>query len=166
MRRERSRDNVNIVTRGFQPYIASFGFGALENKMKIAAVISRYLLGLLFSVFGLNGFLHFIHQPPPANPVALQFFVAVSTSHYMMVVFLVQLVAGLLLLMGRFVPLALAVLAPVLVNILNYHITMDPGGIGPGLTAAILWVIVFLRYRSSFAHIFQQRPAEETAPAH
>src|SRR6185437_5718361 len=159
MRRERSRDNVNIVTRGFQPLIASFGFGALENKMKIAAVISRYLLGLLFSVFGLNGFLHFIHQPPPANPVAIQFFVAVSTSHYMMVVFLVLLVAGLM-------PLALAVLAPVLVNILNYHITMDPGGIGPGLTAAILWVIVFLRYRSSFAHIFQQRPAEETAPAH
>ncbi|MFZ0516825.1 MAG: hypothetical protein WBG23_13510 [Acidobacteriaceae bacterium] len=134
--------------------------------MKTAANISRYILGLLFTVFGLNGFLHFIHQPPPANPVALQFFVAVSASHYMIVVFLVQLVGGLLLLSGRYVPLALAILAPVLVNILNYHITMDPGGIGAGLVATILWVMVFLRYRSSFAHIFQQRPAEETAPAH
>lgn len=134
--------------------------------MKTAANISRYILGLLFTVFGLNGFLHFIHQPPPANPVALQFFVAVSASHYMILVFLVQLVGGLLLLSGRYVPLALAILAPVLVNILNYHITMDPGGIGAGLVATILWVMVFLRYRSSFAHIFQQRPAEETAPAH
>ena len=134
--------------------------------MKTAANISRYILGLLFTVFGLNGFLHFIHQPPPANPVALQFFVAVSASHYMIVVFLVQLVGGLLLLSGRYVPLALAILAPVLVNIPNYHITMDPGGIGAGLVATILWVMVFLRYRSSFAHIFQQRPAEETAPAH
>lgn len=131
--------------------------------MRITATVSRYLLGLLFTVFGLNGFLHFIHQPPPANPVALQFFGAVSASHYMVVVFLVQVIGGILLLAGRFVPLALTVLAPVLVNILNYHITMDPGGIGPGLLATILWVILFLRYRSSFAQIFQLRPAEETA---
>jgi len=130
--------------------------------MKIATTISRYLLGLLFTVFGLNGFLHFIHQAPPANPVAIQFFVAVSASHYMAVVFLVQIIGGILLLTGRFVPLALAILAPVLVNILDYHITMDPGGIGPGLFATILWVILFLRYRSSFVQIFQPRPSEET----
>ncbi|MGA8160341.1 MAG: hypothetical protein WCB76_06015, partial [Acidobacteriaceae bacterium] len=119
--------------------------------MKIATTASRYLLGLLFTVFGLNGFLHFIHQPPPANPIAIQFFVAVSASHYMAVVFLVQIIGGVLLLAGRFVPLALAILAPVLVNILDYHITMDPSGIGPGLFATLLWVVLFLRYRSSFA---------------
>lgn len=131
--------------------------------MKTSSTIARYLLGLIFLVFGLNGFLHFIPQAPPANPIALQFFVAVSASHYMAVVFLVQIIGGILLLSGRFVPLALAVLAPVLVNILNYHITMDPGSIAPGLFATILWVILFLRYRSSFAPIFEQRPPEETA---
>src|ERR1700739_4216192 len=107
--------------------------------MKTTSIIARYLLGLLFTVFGLNGFLNFIHQPPPANPVAIQFLVAVSASHYIAIVFLAQIVCGLLLLSGRFVPLALAILAPVLVNILNYHITMDPGGIGIGLVSTILW---------------------------
>ncbi|HTW44408.1 MAG TPA: hypothetical protein VMD58_02590 [Acidobacteriaceae bacterium] len=130
--------------------------------MKIAATVSRYLLGLLFTVFGLNGFLHFIHQPLPANPVALQFLVAMSASHYMAMVFLVQIIGGILLLSGCFVPLALAILAPVLVNILTYHITMDPGGISRALLATIPWIIVFLRYRSSFAQFFRSRPPEET----
>lgn len=131
--------------------------------MRIAATVSRYLLGLLFTVFGLNGFLHFIHQALPANPVALQFFGAVSASHYMAVVFLVQIIGGALLLTGRFVPLAIAILAPVLVNILDYHLTMDPGAIGPGLFATILWAILFVRYRHSFARVFEHRPSEEAA---
>ena len=131
--------------------------------MKTASTLARYLLGIIFFVFGLNGFLHFIHQPPPSNPLAIQFFVAASASHYMAVVFLAQIIGGILLLAGRFVPLGLAVLAPVLVNILDFHITMDPGGIGPGLIATILWVIVFLPYRFSFAQIFQQRPQQKTA---
>ena len=82
--------------------------------MRIAAIISRYLLGLLFTIMGLNGFLHFIPQPPPSNPVALQFMTAVSVSHFIGVAFLVQLIGGVLLLAGRFVPLATAMLAPVL----------------------------------------------------
>ncbi len=49
--------------------------------MRLAATIARYLLGLLFTVFGLNGLLHFIHQPPPVNPLAAQFFGAVAASH-------------------------------------------------------------------------------------
>ncbi len=129
--------------------------------MKIAATISRYLLGLMFTVFGLNGFLHFIRQPPPAGVNAQQFMMAAFTSHFMVIVFLAQIVGGVLLLAGRFVPLALAVLAPVLVNILDFHITMDPGGIGAGAFAAILWVLVFLRYRRSFAPLFQSQPATE-----
>jgi Na+-driven multidrug efflux pump len=61
------------------------------------------LSGLIFFVFGLNGFLHFIPQPPPSNPLAVQFFVAASASHYMAVVFLAQIIGGVLLLAGRFV---------------------------------------------------------------
>ncbi len=128
--------------------------------MKITATISRYLLGLLFTVMGLNGFLQVIPQPPPANPVAVQFMTAISVSHFMVVVFLVQIIGEGLLLAGRFVPLALAILGPVLVNILNFHLTMDPPDNGGGLVATILWAILFVRYRSSFAGIFQARPDE------
>ncbi len=70
--------------------------------MKIASIVARYLLGLMFTVFGLNGFLHFIHQPPPANPLALQFLGAVSASHFAAFFFAVQVLGGLLLLFGYF----------------------------------------------------------------
>jgi putative oxidoreductase len=94
--------------------------------MKIASIVARYLLGLMFTVFGLNGFLNFIHQPPPANPHAIQFFVAVSASHFAAFFFAVQVVGGLLLLAGYFVPLALTLLAAELYNILAFHLTLAP----------------------------------------
>ena len=65
--------------------------------MKIASTISRYLLGLLFIVFGLNGFLNFIPQPPPPNPLAVQFFGAVFTSHFAAFFFAIQVLGGVLL---------------------------------------------------------------------
>src|SRR6185437_15075425 len=91
--------------------------------MKIASTIARYLLGLIFTVFGLNGFLNFIHQPPPANPLAIQFFVAVSSSHFAAFFFAIQVLGGLLLLSGYFVPLALTALAGELYNILAFHLS-------------------------------------------
>ena len=122
--------------------------------MKIAALIARYLLGLMFVVFGLNGFLHFIPQPPlPAGPAG-QFLGAMSASHYMVPVFLLQLIGGALLLANRYVPIALVLLGPVLVNILLYHITMDPKGLPPGLVASLLWLVVFYSVRSAFAGVF------------
>ena len=118
--------------------------------MQRASTICRYLLGILFTVFGANGFLHFIKQPPPSSAFAGQFLTAVSGSHFMVLVFLVQLIAGVLLLLDRYVPLALVVLAAVLVNILDYHITMDPGGIAPGLIATALWFVTAQRFRNNF----------------
>jgi uncharacterized membrane protein YphA (DoxX/SURF4 family) len=126
--------------------------------MKIAATVARYLLGSMFIVFGLNGFFHFIHQPPPANPLAIQFLVAVGASHFAAFFFAVQVVGGLLLLSGFFVPLALTLLAAVLYNILAFHLTLEPG-IAPGLVACVLWVLVFLQYRDSFNGIFSAKPA-------
>lgn len=127
--------------------------------MKIASTIARYLLGLMFTIFGLNGFLNFIPQQPPANPLALQFFGAVSMSHFAAFFFAVQLIAGLLLLSGFFVPLALTLLAAELYNILAFHLTMSPG-IAPALVAALLWVLVFLQYRESFRGILAAKPAQ------
>jgi putative oxidoreductase len=129
--------------------------------MKTTSIIARYLLGLIFSVFGLNGFLNFIHQPPPANPLAIQFFVAVSSSHFAAFFFAIQVLGGLLLLSGYFVPLALTALAGELYNILAFHLTLSPATIAPALLASVLWILVFLQYRKSFTGIFSPKPATQ-----
>lgn len=122
--------------------------------MKTASTIARYLLGLMFTVFGLNGFLNFIKQPPPLHPLAVQFFTSVGGSRYAFMFFGFQLIAGLMLLSGLFVPLALVILAAELVNILTFHATMAPEGFAPGLLAALLWIFVFVQYRASFEPLF------------
>jgi uncharacterized membrane protein YphA (DoxX/SURF4 family) len=129
--------------------------------MKVASTIARYLLGLMFTVFGLNGFLNFIHQPPPANPLAIQFFIAINSSHFAAFFFAVQLIGGLLLLSGYFVPLALTLLAAELYNILAFHLTLAPASIPPALVASALWVLVFLQYRGNFQHILAAKPTAE-----
>ena len=128
--------------------------------MRIVFIVARYLLGVMFTVSGLKGFLNFVHQPPPANPLALQFFVAVSSSHFAAFFFAVQLIGGLLLLSGFFVPLALTLLAAELYNILAFHLTLAPG-IVPGLVACVLWVLVFLQYRKSFKDVLAPKPTPQ-----
>lgn len=127
--------------------------------MKIAALIARILLGLMFTVFGLNGFLHFLPMTPPPGPAG-DFLGLLFTSHYAVFVYAVQLIAGVLLLINQFVPLALTLLAPVIFNIIVFHLTMQPAGLPPGLLAAILWCIVAYRLRSHFAPLLAQRHVE------
>ena len=122
--------------------------------MKILATIARYLLALIFLVFGLNGFLHFIPQPPPPSELAQQYFTVMFTSHYLVFVFGLQLIAGVLFLFRRTVPLALTIIAPVIVNILLFHALMDPSGIVPGLVVTALWFIVYWQFRAAFYGIF------------
>lgn len=129
--------------------------------MKITSIIARYLLGLIFTVFGLNGFLNFIHQPLPTNPLTLQFLVSVSESHFAAFFFAIQVLGGLLLLSGYFVPLALTVLAAELYNILAFHLTLAPASIAPALVASVLWILVFLQYRENFKGIFSAKPATQ-----
>ena len=124
--------------------------------MKIATVIARFLLGLIFLVFGLNGFLHFIPAPPPTG-IAGQFVGALFVSNYLVVVFLFQLISAVLLLINRYVPLALTLLAPIIVNILLFHLLMAPSGLSLAIVVAVLWIVVFLSVRSAFAGLFQQR---------
>jgi uncharacterized membrane protein YphA (DoxX/SURF4 family) len=123
--------------------------------MNIASLIARILLGLLFVVFGLNGFLHFIPMGPmPAGP-ASQFLGALSESHYMTVVFALQLIPGILLLLNRYVSLALTVLGPVIVNIILFHAFMAPSGLPLAILAAILWFLTAYKVRSNFAGLLQ-----------
>jgi putative oxidoreductase len=127
--------------------------------MKIASIISRYLLGLIFLVFGLNGFLHFIPMPPPKGTAAQQFGTAIFISHYWIVIFGIQVLGGVLLLVNRFVVLALVLLGPVIVNIVFFHFLMAPEGIPLASVVTILWIILAVRYKQYLAPIFVQLPA-------
>jgi putative oxidoreductase len=124
--------------------------------MKIASLIARLLLGLIFLVFGLNGFLHFIPMPPPKGLAAQQFGGAIFASHYWVVVFGIQVIGGVLLLVNRFVPLALVLLGPVIVNIFFFHMLMAPEGIPLASVVVVLWVILAVRYKQYLAGIFVQ----------
>jgi hypothetical protein len=124
--------------------------------MRTVSTIARYLAGVIFLVFGLNGFLHFIPMPPPGG-IAGQYMGALYASHYLWVIFAVQVIVGVLLLVNRYVPLAVAVLAAVIVNILCFHALMAPSGLPLALFVAVLWVLIFVDVRPAFAALFQSR---------
>ena len=121
--------------------------------MKYAFAIARLLLGLLFTVFGLNAFLHFLPVPPVPG-LAGQFMGALLGSHYYVIAFGTEVIGGLLLLSNRYVPLALTLLGPVIVNILSFHMFLDSENIAPALVVTVLWFVVFSQVRSSFAGLF------------
>src|SRR6202166_2374082 len=124
--------------------------------MRTVSAIARYLAGAIFLVFGLNGFLNFISLPPPGG-IAGQFIGALYASHYLLVIFAFQVIAAVLLLVNRYVPLAVAVLAPVIVNILSFHAFIAPGGLPLALLVAVLWALMFADVRPALAGLFQPR---------
>src|SRR6202043_3323581 len=124
--------------------------------MKYIFVIARVLLGLVFTVFGLNGFLHFFPNPPVPG-VAGQFMGALLGSHYYVIAFGTELIGGALLLSDRYVPLALTLLGPVIVNILLFHALMAPDGLPMAVIVAALWSVLLSRVRPAFAGLFQQK---------
>ncbi len=125
--------------------------------MKIVTLIARLLLGLVFVVLGLNGFLNFLSMGPMPSGLAGQFVGALILSHYFWVVAALQIAGGALLLVNRFVPLGLVLLGPVIVNILLYHAFLNPTGIALAIVVTILWLIVFYAHRQYFSGIFVQR---------
>ena len=125
--------------------------------MKILTLIARLLLGLIFFVLGLNGFLNFLSMGPMPSGLAGQFIGALMLSHYFWVVAALQIAGGVLLLANRFVPLALVLLGPVIVNIICYHVFLNPSGAALAAVVTILWFIVFYGKRQYFSGIFVQR---------
>ena len=121
--------------------------------MKIVYIVARLLLGLMFFVLGLNGFLNFLQAPPIPGPAG-QFLTALIDTHFVWFTCGVQVIAGAMLLTGQFVPLAIVTLAAVLANILAYHILMQPSGLPLALVALVLWFIVAWPLRGHFAPLF------------
>jgi putative oxidoreductase len=122
--------------------------------MKIAVLIARILLGLVFLVFGLNDFLHFMPNPPipgDAGVLAnLMFTHGWITFHGIL-----YIIAGILLIIGRFVPVGLVILGPILVNVLLFHLTLTGGaGIGPGVVCVLLELFLIWAYWPAFERIF------------
>jgi len=126
-------------------------------------IVARVLLGAVFLVFGLNGFLHFLPQPPAPQP-AMAFAGALAASGYLFPLLkATEVVAGALLLLG-FVPIALTLLAPIVVNIVAFHVFLAPGNyavVGLVLAAEIYLAIV---HRAAFAPLFARAAARRRAP--
>lgn len=124
--------------------------------MKIATVIARTLLGLIFVVFGSNAFLNFIHMPPPPEGLAGDYMKALFVSHYFYVVAIVQVAGGLIVLSGRFTALGLTLLGPVIVNILCFHIFLNHEGWQLASVVAVLALFLLWQNRSAFASILRK----------
>jgi putative oxidoreductase len=123
--------------------------------MKIATVIVRILLGLIFVFFGSNAFLHFLPMPPLPQGVAGEYLHAFFVSGYVNVIGGFQVIGGLLLLIGRFVPFGLTILGAVIVNIWAFHLLMAPEGLPPAVVVTILELFLLWSYRDRFAGILQ-----------
>ena len=126
--------------------------------MKLASTIARLLLGLIFVVFGLNFWLHFIPLPPPAEgSAAASFMFAMYGSGYLTVVKVLEVTGGLLLLSGRFVNLALATLGPIVLNIALYHVFLVQGGYPMAIVLGVLSLVALAGRPDFRAALFSQK---------
>ncbi len=121
--------------------------------MRIIHPIARILLGLIFGVLGVNGFLWFFKAPPMTGPAA-EWQTAITVSHFIWFTSGVQVIAGVLLLINRYVVFAIFVLAALLANILAYHLTMMPATIAPALVTLAIWFVVAWPLRAYFSPLF------------
>ena len=124
-----------------------------NNTVKIATIVARILLGLVFVIFGSNAFLHFIPIPPMSGPAG-QFIGSMYTTGYLQAVASLQVIGGLLLLVGRYVPLGLTLLGPIIVNVALFHIFMDTSGFALAAVVSLLLVFLLWSYRAAFAGVF------------
>lgn len=126
----------------------------IENVLPVAA---RLLLGFGFALFGLNGFLHFMPAPPLPDEAGALLGAFAASGYMFPLIKGTELVAGLLLLRGRFVPLALLLLAPVVVNILAFHAFLAPAGTALPLVLAGLGLYVAWTERDAFRAVLRAR---------
>jgi putative oxidoreductase len=132
----------------------------MKSKVILGA---RILLGLIFFVFGLNGFLHFLPQPPMSGPPAEFAGALLATGYMFPLIKATEVIGGVLLLSRRLVPLALTVLAPVVLNIVAFHLFLAPSGIVLPLVLVALGVFLAWSYRSAFSGVLRVNAAPDGA---
>jgi len=125
--------------------------------VRIASLIARILLGLIFFVFGMNHYLHFIPSGPMPAGVAGEFFGSLMASHYLYIVAFFEVAPAVLLLINRYVPLALAIHGPVIVNIAITIILFSPKALPMAAILILFWILTAWPYRSVFFPLLQQR---------
>lgn len=125
------------------------------RAMKIATLIVRILLGIIFVFFGSNAFLRFLPMPPLPEGTAGLYLKAFFESGYVYAIGGMQLISGLLLLIGTFVPLGLTILGAIIFNIWCFHLLMAPEGFPPALVVTLLWAFLIWSYRGRFAEILK-----------
>ncbi len=121
--------------------------------MQKLVLVARILLGLIFVVFSSNYFFGFFELPPPSPEGGLFISAIIGTGYLFTFMKIVELLAGILLLAGKLVPLALTVLAPIILNIFLFHIFLDMGGLILGLLLLALELFLAYSYRGTFAAI-------------
>jgi putative oxidoreductase len=121
--------------------------------MKIATIIARVLLGLIFLLSGLDGFFNFLPMPEPEG-MAAEFMEILVESGWIFVIKVLEVAGGILLLVGRFVPLGLVLLGPVVANIVIFHLLLDPEGLLIGVVILILFLFLLYTYWKNFAPLF------------
>ena len=125
--------------------------------MKYTILVARILLGLIFLMFGANHIVPFLPMPPMAGDAGT--FATILVVHkYLAFVGLLEVIAGLLLLVGRFVPIALTILGPIIVNILLFSGLIEQGGLAIPVLVTVLELFLLYTYRQSFAGIFSAGP--------
>lgn len=129
--------------------------------MRHLAPISRVLLGLVFLAFGINYFVPYLPPQPPPPPEAMGFIVALVGSKLLTLVKLVEIAAALALLSNRFVPLALALLAPIIVGIVFFHVMLVPAGLPIAIGLVVLELVLAWSYRSAFAPMLRAKVAPD-----
>ena len=127
--------------------------------MKTASLVAQYLLALIFLVFGMNHYVNFIHTGPLPTGIAGQFFGALMVSHYLYVVAFLEVAPAILLLINRYVPLALVILGPVIVNIFLTGLLISAFALPMSVLLIILWLLAAWPVRSIFLPLVRQRVA-------
>lgn len=125
--------------------------------MRHLAPVSRVLLGLVFLVFAANYFVPFLPPQPPPPPEAMAFAGALVVSKLLTLVKAIEIAAALALLTNRLVPLALAVLAPIVVGIVFFHVMLAPAGLPIALGVLALELVLAWSYRSAFAPMLRAK---------
>lgn len=129
-----------------------------------ATVAARLALGLMFAVFGLNGFLNFLPMPAPEGAAGAFMGALAATGYMFPLIKGIEVVAGVLLLSGRLPALALLLLAPIVVNIVAFHAFLAPAGLATGLLAVALGVFLARQYWPAFRGVFQSPERHAAAP--